>query len=232
MFSLDGFTNEILVTPVENILFRLCNRFLKYVLLLSSVKLDPFTILCSFESGLILGEASLGLVLRRRIHNIDSGIYPLQNKFWGLGPRGLQVTGVGVTVAPPFASSTGRVRFDVLAQMVTPHKALVTNRASKPFLTGVGAEVSLELIGPSEPFATEKPVADKRPLAGVPSQMCFEVRCLSVHFTAAGNVAAVESLPAQAGPGGSQPLSLLAVRAVTCCSAGVPPGRPRGATYS
>lgn len=158
--------------------------------------------------------------------NIDSGIHPLHNKFWGLGPRGLQVTGVGVTVASLFASTTGRVRFDVLAQMVTPHKALVAHRARKPFLSGVCAEVSLELIGPSEPFATEKPVADKRPLTGVPSQMRFEVRRLTVHFTAAGNVAAVESLSAQAGPGGSQPLSLLAVRTVTCCSAGVPPGRP------
>lgn len=170
--------------------------------------------------------------MRRRILNSDSGIYPLQNKFWRLGPRGLQVTGVGVTVAPLFASSTGCVRFDVLAQMVTPHKALVAHRASKPFLAGVGAQVSLELVGPSEPFATEKPVADKRPLAGVPSQMRFEVRCLSVNFTAAGNVAAVESLSPQARPGGSQPLSLLAVRTVTCCSAGVPPGRPGGAAYS
>lgn len=164
--------------------------------------------------------------MRRRILNSDPGIYPFQNKFWGLGPRGLQVTGVGVTVAPLFASSTGRVRFDVLAQMVTAHKALVAHRTRKPFLAGVGAEVSLELIGPSEPFATEKPVAHKRPLAGMPSQMSFEVRCLSIHFTAAGNVAAVESLSPQAGPGGSQPLSLLAVGTVTCCSAGVPPGRP------
>lgn len=177
------------------------------------------------------GEAS-GLVVRRRILYSDSGVDTLQNKFWGLGPRGLQVTGVGVTVAPLFASSARRVRFDVLAQMVTPHKALVAHRASEPFLAGVGAEVSLQLIGPSEPFATKKPVADKRPLAGVPSQMRFEVRCLSVHFTAAGNVAAVESLSPQAGPGGSQPLGLLAVRTVTCCSAGVPPGGPRGATYS
>lgn len=170
--------------------------------------------------------------MRRRILYSDSGVYPLQNKFWRLGPRGLQVAGVGVAVAALFASPAGRVRFDVLAQMVTPHKALVAHRASKPFLAGVGAQVSLELIGPSEPFATEKPVADKRPLAGVPPQVRLEVRRLPVHFTAAGNVAAVQSLSPQAGPGGSQPLSLLTVRAVTCCSAGVPPGRPRGATYS
>lgn len=91
--------------------------------------------------------------------------------------------------------------------------------------------MSLQLIGPSEPFATEKPVADKRPLAGVPSQMRLEVRRLSIHFTAAGNVAAVESLSPQAGPGGTEPLSLLAVRTVTRCSAGVAPGRPGGAAY-
>lgn len=176
--------------------------------------------------------ASLGLVVWRRILNSDSRIDPLQNKFWGLGPRGLQVTGVGVAVAALFAPPPGRVCFDVLAQMVTAHKALVTHRAREPFLAGVRAKVSLQLIGPSEPFATEKPVADKRPLSGVPPQMRFEVRSLSVHFTAAGNVAAVESLSPQAGPGGSQPLGLLTVRTVTRCSAGVPPGRPGGATYS
>lgn len=181
--------------------------------------------MCTFELGWI-SEAFSGLVVRRRILNSESGIDPLQNKFWGLGPRGLQVAGVCVTVAPLFASPAGRVRFDVLAQVVAPHEALVAHRASEPFLAGVGAKVSLELVGPSEPFAAEKPVADKRPLAGVPSQMRFEVRGLSVHFTAAGNVAAVESLSPQAGTGGSQALSLLAVRTVTCCSAGVPPGRP------
>lgn len=84
--------------------------------------------------------------------------------------------------------------------------------------------MSLELIGPSEPFATEKPIADKRPLAGVPSQMRLEVRRLSIHFTAARNVAAVETLSPQAGAGGTEPLGLLAVRTVACCSAGVPPG--------
>ena len=169
--------------------------------------------------------------MRRRVFDIDSGVHTVQNKFGGLGPRGLQVAGVGVTVAALFASAR-RVRFDVLAQMVTAHEALVAHRAREPFLAGVGAQVSLELIGPSEPFAAEKPVADKRPLAGVPPQMRLEVRRLPVHFTAAGDVAAVESLSAQAGPGGSQPLGLLAVRTVTRGPAGVAPGRPGGAAYS
>lgn len=232
---------------VENIYFfqvvRLCNRFLKYFLLFffkTVCQIRPVFVAVQFVLFVFFFFLSYsrcdfffsGLVVRRRILYSDSGVYTLQNKFWRLGPRGLQVAGVGVAVAALFASPAGRVRFDVLAQMVTPHKALVAHRASEPFLAGVGAQVSLELIGPSEPFATEKPVADKRPLAGVPPQVRLEVRRLPVHFTAAGNVAAVQSLPPQAGPGGSQPLSLLTVRAVTCCSAGVPPGRPRGATYS
>lgn len=121
--------------------------------------------------------------------------------------------------------------FDVLAQMVTAHEALVAHGAGEAFLPGVCAQVSLQLIRASEPFAAEKPVADKRPLAGVPPQVRFEVRRLPVHFAAAGNVAAVQSFPPQARPGGPQPLGLLAVRTVTCGSAGVPPGRPRGATY-
>lgn len=214
--SLDGFTDEILATPARGIyFFRLCNRFLEYFLryllsnrtrfqrcaVLTGLWFYFFYFLFFWGGGGV--EAFSGLVVRRRILNSESGVYPIQNEFRGLGPRGLQVTSVGVAVASLFASSTGRVRFDVLAQVVTPHKALVTHRASKPFLAGVGAQVSLELIGPSEPFATEKPVADKRPLAGVPSQMRLEVRCLSVHFTAAGNVAAMESLSPQAGPGGS-----------------------------
>lgn len=177
-------------------------------------------------------EAFSGLVVRRRILYSESGVHPLQNKFWRLGPRRLQVTGVGVTVTALFASPTGRVRFDVLAQVVAPHEALVAHRASEPFLACVRAQVSLELIGAREPLAAEKPVADERPLAGVPPQVRFEVRRLPVDFAAAGDVAAVESLPAQARPGGSQALSLLAVRTVTCCSAGVAPGRPRGATNS
>lgn len=182
---------------------------------------------------LFSGEVKIvsGLIMSRRILYSQSGIHPLQNKFWRLGPRGLQVTGVGVAVAALFAASSGRVRFDVLAQVVAPHEALVAHRAREPFLAGVGAEVSLQLVGPSEPFSAEKPVADKRPLAGVPPQMRLEVRGLSVHFPAAGDVAAVESLSPQAGPGGSQALCLLTVRTVTCCSAGVAPGRPRGGTY-
>lgn len=77
----------------------------------------------------------------------------------------------------------------------------------------------LELVGPGEALPTEQPVTDERPLAGVPAQMRFEVRSLSVYFPAARDVAAVEALSAQTGPRGPQPLRLLTVRTVAGRSA-------------
>lgn len=175
------------------------------------------------------GKAGSGLVVGGRVLARQSGVDPLQNEFRGLGPGGLQVAGVGVAVAALLAAAAGRVRLDVLAQVVAAHEALVAHRAREPFLAGVRAQVSLQLVGASEAFPAEKPVADERPLAGVPPQVRLQVGRLPVHLPAAGDVAAVESLPPQAGPGGAQALCLLTVRAVTCCSAGVAPGRPGGA---
>lgn len=51
--------------------------------------------------------------------------------------------------------------------------------------------VSLQLVAPGEPLATEDPVTDKRPLAGVPAQVGPQVGGLSVHLPAALHVADV-----------------------------------------
>lgn len=54
--------------------------------------------------------------------------------------------------------------------------------------TCVCPPVSLQLVAPGEPLATEDPVADKGPLAGVPAQVGPQVGCLAVHLAAAFHV--------------------------------------------
>lgn len=121
--------------------------------------------------------------------------------------------------------------FDVFAQVVAPHEALVAHRARKPLLPRVSAQVPLELVGPGEPFPTKEPVAHKRPLASVPPQMRFEVRRFPVDFPAARDVTAMKSFPPQAGARRPEPLRLLAVRAVACGPSGVSPRGPGRGPY-
>ena len=85
----------------------------------------------------------------------------------------------------------GLVRFHVLREMIGPHEAFVTLFALEALFTGVRAQVSLEFIGPGETFAAEQPVADKRSFAGVPPQVCLQMRGLPVDFTTARYVADV-----------------------------------------
>lgn len=59
------------------------------------------------------------------------------------------------------------------------------------FLTCVCSSVSLQLITPGKPLSTEDPVADERPLAGVPAQVSPQVRRLAVNFTTTLHVADV-----------------------------------------
>lgn len=83
----------------------------------------------------------------------------------------------------------------------------------------------LELVGAREPLPAEEPVAYKRPLAGVPSQMRLEVRRFPVNLPTARDVTAVEPLSPEAGARRSQSLRLLTVRTVASGSSRVPPGR-------
>lgn len=194
---------------------------------------DPFPFLDSpwREGGernkrfeVIVVKTRSGLVVRRLIFDRDPRVYTLQNQFGRLGPGGLQVAGVGVAVASLFASASSGVCFDVFAQVVAPHEALVAHRARKPLLPGVGAQVPLELVGSGESFTAKKPVAHKGPLTGVPPQVRFEVRCFPVDFPAARDVTAMKSFSPQAGACRPEPLRLLAVRAVACGPPGVSPG--------
>lgn len=67
----------------------------------------------------------------------------------------------------------------------------VCMRACGVFLTCVRPPVSLQLVAPGEPLATEDPVADEGPLAGVPAQVGPQVGRLAVHLPAALHVADV-----------------------------------------
>uniref|UniRef100_A0A182Q891 Uncharacterized protein n=1 Tax=Anopheles farauti TaxID=69004 RepID=A0A182Q891_9DIPT len=93
--------------------------------------------------------------------------------------------------------------------------------ASKSFLTCVRAQMPLQLVGAGEALAAEQPVADERPLAGVPPEVRLQVARLPVHLAAPGYVAAVDVLLAQMDTGRAEPLRLLAVRAVAGRPAGV-----------
>lgn len=57
--------------------------------------------------------------------------------------------------------------------------------------TCVRPPVSLQLVAPGEPLATEDPVTDKRPLAGVPAKVGPQVGRLAVYLPAALHVADV-----------------------------------------
>uniref|UniRef100_G3UGA1 Uncharacterized protein n=1 Tax=Loxodonta africana TaxID=9785 RepID=G3UGA1_LOXAF len=106
------------------------------------------------------------------------------------------------------------VRLHVLAEVVAAHEALVAHWAGKALLACVGPQVPLQLVGAREALPAEEPVAHEGPLARVPAQVRLEVRRLAVHLAAARDVAAVQALAPQAGPGRAQSLSLLAVGAV------------------
>ena len=66
-------------------------------------------------------------------------------------------------------TSVFAVRLRVLRKVVRPHEPFIAERTSKPLLPSVGSKVALELVGPGEPFAAEKPVADERSFSGVPT---------------------------------------------------------------
>lgn len=54
--------------------------------------------------------------------------------------------------------------------------------------------MALEFIGTGEALATEQPVADEWPLAGMPSKVSLQVTCFPVNLSTARNVAAVDIL--------------------------------------
>ena len=76
------------------------------------------------------------------------------------------------------------VGLGVFGEMIRTHEPFAAFRTREAFLAGVSAEMALQFIGASECFATEQPMAAKRPFAGVPAQMRLQVRCLPVDLLA------------------------------------------------
>ncbi len=97
----------------------------------------------------------------------------------------------GIRVAVALTVSVGAVRLNVLGEVVGAHEALVADGAGKALLTRVGPQVPLQFVGPGETLAAEQPVADKGPLARVPTKVSFQVRRLAVDLAAARDVARV-----------------------------------------
>lgn len=88
----------------------------------------------------------------------------------------------------------------VLGQVVVAHEHSRAQRAAELLGAGVRLQMALQFIGPRESFPAEEPVADERPVAAVPPQVCLQVRGLGVGLATAGNVAVVHVLsPAVVG---------------------------------
>ena len=107
-----------------------------------------------------------------------------------------------------------RVGLDVLGQVVGAHEALVARGASKPLLARVSPQVPLQLVRAREALPAEEPVADERPLAGVPAEVGLEVGRLVVHLAATRDVTAVDVALPQVLAGRPQAVGFLAVGAV------------------
>ena len=89
----------------------------------------------------------------------------------------------------------------MLGEVVTPHEALLTLGTLEAFVPCVGAGMPLELVAPCEPLATEEPVADKGPLAGVQAHVSPQQGCLTEGLAAVGDVAHVLLLALLSRPG-------------------------------
>lgn len=81
--------------------------------------------------------------------------------------------------------------------MVTAHEAFGAVRACEALLTGVRAQVPLELVRAREALPAEHPAANERAFTCVPPQMRLQVRRLAVHLPAARHVAHVLLSPAR-----------------------------------
>ena len=117
----------------------------------------------------------------------------------------------------------------MLGQVVGAHEPLVADRAGEPLLSGVRAQMALELVGARETLPAEEPVADKGPLAGVPTKMGLQVGRLSVDLATARDVAVVNVFFAQRGGSRPKTFQLLAVGTVAGGAASVPSLGARGA---
>lgn len=107
------------------------------------------------------------------------------------------------------------VRAHVLGQVVIAHENPRAQCTAELLGTSVRLKVALQFIGARESLATEEPVADKRPIPAVPSQVSLQMGGLGVGFAAAGDVAVVHVLPPAVVSALAQLFSVDAVRAAT-----------------
>ena len=129
-------------------------------------------------------------------------VVPVVGAFFRLGTRSAAAGSTFSGPAGPVASAAaGRVGLDVFGEVIGAHEALVAHGAGEPLLARVGAEVALELVGSREALAAKEPIANERPLPGVPAEVGLEVTRLAVHFPAARDVAAVDVALPKVGAG-------------------------------
>jgi len=74
----------------------------------------------------------------------------------------------GARLAVALGLAVGRVRLDVLGQVVAAHEAFVAHGTREPLLAGVRAKVTLQFVAARKPLPAEQPVAHKRSFPGVP----------------------------------------------------------------
>ena len=117
---------------------------------------------------------------------------------------------------------TLKVSLCVFRQVVGTHEPFVALGTGEPLLACVGPKVPLQLVGPGEALAAEKPVADERSLPSVPAKVRLQVACLPVHLAAPRDVAVVQIPFSYVRPGRSKSLRLLAVGTVTDSTTCVP----------
>ncbi|KFD55067.1 hypothetical protein M513_03985 [Trichuris suis] len=87
----------------------------------------------------------------------------------------------------------------MLAQMVGAHKPFAALSAGEALVTRMGPQVSLQLVASCKSFAAKKPVANKRLLTGMPTEMSLQMGCFAVGFAATGYATDVHFPAARVG---------------------------------
>ena len=78
---------------------------------------------------------------------------------------------------------------DVFVEVIRASESLAALRTHEPLLSGVGPEVTLELVRPGEGFVAEHPATGEGSLPRVPSEVSLEVRGLAVDLATARDMA-------------------------------------------
>ena len=148
-----------------------------------------------------------------RRYRVHVGSHRARRRDARLRPARLRRLAVGIPAASSVAPVLA-VGFRVLRKVVGTHEPFIAERTSEPLLACVGPKVPLQLVGPGEALAAEKPVTDEGSLASVPPEVRLQVARLAVHLAAPRDVAVVDVLLSQTCACGTEPFSFLTVWAV------------------